>query len=410
MPRHQLTLRWALLLGATVVASACGDVPIPTAPMASSQTATQQAVKFWDDLATTRWNMRATNRLQQYGAPSNGQAWASRLLTYLSLAQYHAVLEATAPENRPGRASVDAAVARASVDVLKNFYATFQPSLLPTLEAELREDEKAARWPGSAKLDVDAGDAIGRAVALEVLALKGDDQYGVVPLPPISTAAGAWVPAAGTPVVRSLYGVTPFFLEPSELLFPVAPPAIGSQALRDAAAEVYAIVNVPSELREEQEKLATKWNRVSPFGPFTAGEWNRTADELIQSHHRTEREAARILAYANVAAFDAQIICFTTKYYWWLPRPWQVDARIFPLVVFTTPNHPSYPSAHSCISGAFSAVLSDAFPSERDMLQALLEEAGLSRIYAGIHYRFDVEVGQQIGAFAAAKALAGSLE
>jgi membrane-associated phospholipid phosphatase len=81
-----------------------------------------------------------------------------------------------------------------------------------------------------------------------------------------------------------------------------------------------------------------------------------------------------------------------------------------PLVVFTTPNHPSYPSAHSYISEAFTAVLSDAFPSERDYLMALLEEAGMSRIYAGIHYLFDVEAGQQVGAVAAARALAGTLE
>jgi membrane-associated phospholipid phosphatase len=49
-------------------------------------------------------------------------------------------------------------------------------------------------------------------------------------------------------------------------------------------------------------------------------------------------------------------------------------------------------------------------PSERPMLEALVEEAGLSRIYAGIHYSFDVEAGQQVGRYAAAAALAGSLE
>ena len=55
-------------------------------------------------------------------------------------------------------------------------------------------------------------------------------------------------------------------------------------------------------------------------------------------------------------------------------------------------------------------MLSDAFPSERGGLDALVEEAGMSRIYAGIHYRFDVEAGQGVGRRAAAKALAGSLK
>lgn len=408
MIRYQLTLCRSLLLGAAVAGWACADAPVPTTPMAPDTSPAPQAVKFWDDLATTRWNLRATNLLQQYGAPSNGQAWASRMLTYLSLAQYRAVLAATAPENRPERASVDAAVGRASVEVLRDFYASFKPALLPEFEAQLRADLTAPRWPGSAKEDEAAGEAVGREAALGVLALKAADQYGLVPLPPVSTAPGAWV--ANGAIVRSLYGVTPFFLEPSELLYAVEPPAIGSPELRDAAAEVFAIVSAPPELRAQQVAIANKWNKVSPFGPFTAGEWNRTADGLIHSHHRTEVKAARILAYANVAAFDAQIMCFTTKFYWWLPRPWQVDARITPLLAFTTPNHPSYPSGHSCISSAFTGVLSDAFPSERDMLQAMLEEAGMSRIYAGIHYRFDIEAGQEVGKFAAAKALAGSLE
>jgi hypothetical protein len=55
-------------------------------------------------------------------------------------------------------------------------------------------------------------------------------------------------------------------------------------------------------------------------------------------------------------------------------------------------------------------VLADAFPSERAELETLIEQAGLSRIYGGLHYRFDVEAGQDIGRGAAALALAGSLE
>ena len=49
-------------------------------------------------------------------------------------------------------------------------------------------------------------------------------------------------------------------------------------------------------------------------------------------------------------------------------------------------------------------------PSERERLEAIIAEAGLSRVYGGIHYRFDIEAGQEIGRGAAALALAGSLE
>jgi hypothetical protein len=53
-------------------------------------------------------------------------------------------------------------------------------------------------------------------------------------------------------------------------------------------------------------------------------------------------------------------------------------------------------------------VLIDAFPSERPSLQEIITNAGLSRMYAGIHYRFDVEAGQAIGRGTAALALAAS--
>jgi hypothetical protein len=55
-------------------------------------------------------------------------------------------------------------------------------------------------------------------------------------------------------------------------------------------------------------------------------------------------------------------------------------------------------------------VLIDAFPSERPSLQEIITNAGLSRMYAGIHYRFDIEAGQGIGRGAAALALAASRE
>ena len=121
-------------------------------------------------------------------------------------------------------------------------------------------------------------------------------------------------------------------------------------------------------------------------------------------------QAARILAYANAAAFDSQIDCFKTKYTYWVARPAQVNNTIVP--AFTTPNHASYPSGHSCISSTFGAMLSNAFPdaATRGWLDAQVEEAGMSRIYAGIHYAFDIEEGQELGKRTAAKALAGKLE
>ena len=129
---------------------------------------------------------------------------------------------------------------------------------------------------------------------------------------------------------------------------------------------------------------------------------------MIRGHHRTELESARILAYANAAAFDAQIACWDAKLAYWFIRPSQADPAI--TLPIGLPNHPSYPSGHSCITSAMMTVLAHALPAERKRLEAIIAEAGLSRVYGGIHYRFDTEAGQEIGRGAAALALAGSLE
>ena len=131
------------------------------------------------------------------------------------------------------------------------------------------------------------------------------------------------------------------------------------------------------------------------------------ARELIVSHRRSDAEAARIMFLMGAASFDALIGCFEAKYHYWYIRPPQADAGI--VTAFPTPPHPSYPSAHSCGSGAVSAVLAATFASEARRLAAVAEESSLSRLYGGIHYRFDIEAGRDVGRAAAALALRGTL-
>jgi len=405
---------------AAIAIYGCADNP--TQPAANSIPApANAAVHYWDALATTRWNLRAAQLFQQTSpTPPNGQAWASRTLTYLSIAQYRAALAATAPANRSKHPSVTAAIARASVDILSLFYTQTPgyspPSTIPaSLEQLLVADRNADGWPGEANTDITLGDALGRQVAQAVWAQAQADGYNAQTTLTAFAAVQAsrpigaqyWFPT-GAPV-RSLWGVRAFFLETEDLYLAPNPPNLAG--LQAAAAEVLTIKTVgPADQLARQLAIANFWNKVPPNGPFTAGEWNQKADSLILAHHRTEIQAARILAYANVAGFDSQIDCFQTKYVHWVARPAQVNNAIIP--AFTTPNHPSYPSGHSCISGAFGAALSSAFPdyATSSWLQSQVAEAGMSRVYAGIHYLFDIAEGQAIGRRSAAKALAGKLE
>ena len=97
----------------------------------------------------------------------------------------------------------------------------------------------------------------------------------------------------------------------------------------------------------------------------------------------------------HAAMMDAMIGCWDAKYFYWYIRPSQVDAAI--TLPIGLPNHPSFPSGHSCQSAAATTVLTNFFPEQAAELKRQLELAGLSRMYAGIHYRFDIDAGQDLG-------------
>jgi hypothetical protein len=377
----------------TLAAAACSESGGPTDTRPQPQS---DAVKFWDVLASVRWNERASGLLVQ--RPPASIPRAVRLLTYMSLAQYRAVLAAEDPEGRPTHPSVAAAVGAASIEVLTLFY----PGDAAAFEAQLDADLEADQWPGAKNQNVDAGKAIGEAIGAAVVALAQSDGFGTQSpgLPPVG--AGFWF-SNGTPIVIQLFGTRPFFLSSPDQLRPDAPPAFGSDAFLDALAEVRAISDGRTD---DQLAFAQFWNSTTtPFGPIF---FNQTAIDLIRERRRSEREAARILAYSNAAVFDALIACFDAKFAYWFIRPSQADPAI--TTPLGLPNHPSYPSAHSCITSSFLTVLADAFPSERQEFEQMIADAGLARIIAGIHYRFDVEAGQEIGRGVARLALAGGLE
>jgi membrane-associated phospholipid phosphatase len=183
-----------------------------------------------------------------------------------------------------------------------------------------------------------------------------------------------------------MYGARTFALESGDQFRPPPPPAFGSDAYNAALQEIRAISD---GLTATQLAIAQFW---APKGPAYL---NSVAAEMIVSHHNSEREAARVLALGNMAVFDVLNACFDAKFAYYLIRPSQADPQIH--LPVGLPNHPSYPSGHSCVTSAYATVLASVFPDESDRLHAMVVEAGLSRMYGGLHYRFDCEVGQELG-------------
>jgi hypothetical protein len=129
--------------------------------------------------------------------------------------------------------------------------------------------------------------------------------------------------------------------------------------------------------------------------PTPPGYWNEVAADYVGETALDERAATEVFSLMHSAMFDALIACWDAKYEYWLIRPSQANAAI--TLTLGLPNHPSYPSGHSCVSASAARVLTHYFPDRAVELNGMVTDAGLSRILAGIHYRFDVTVGQTLG-------------
>jgi membrane-associated phospholipid phosphatase len=187
--------------------------------------------------------------------------------------------------------------------------------------------------------------------------------------------------------------VTPWFLTSASQFRPAAPPAFGSAGFLAALAEIRHISDTRTA---EQTQIAAFWalNAGTPTAP---GFWLQVATDDINHHGFSEREATHLYALLSATIFDALIGCWDAKLTYWFIRPWQADPAITVVAAVGKPNHPSYPSGHSCVSSSGAAVLSVFSPKERKRLDAMVIEAGLSRMYGGIHYRFDIEAGRRLG-------------
>jgi membrane-associated phospholipid phosphatase len=218
---------------------------------------------------------------------------------------------------------------------------------------------------------------------------------------------GYWTSSAipPTPVDGGQFkAVTPWFLTSSSQFRPVPHPAFGSPAFNAALAEIRQISDTRTP---EQARIAALW-ALSRGTPTTSGFWLSvpTDSGWVTEHGLSERETTHLYALLSATMYDAQIGCWDEKLTSWLIRPWKADPAITVVAAVGKPNHPSYPSGHSCLSASGASVLSEFFPEKRAQLDAMVVQAGLSRMYGGIHYAFDIAAGQTLGRNVAAFTIA----
>jgi len=160
------------------------------------------------------------------------------------------------------------------------------------------------------------------------------------------------------------------------------------------ATELAEVKNFPRSIPAPAASFAT--TRLAFYWQGTVGFIKPWADLISQkiSEYRLDTNpprAARVYALVNIAYYDSLIACWDAKYTYWAIRPNQLDPTVTTL--FPNPNHPSYPSAHASLSGGQAEVLAYLFPRDAESIRSLAAEASNARIWAGIHFRSDIDAG-----------------
>src|SRR5580692_5811633 len=315
-------------------------------------------------------------------------------------------------------ASQPAAADQAAHDVLVALYPSFQT----TLDAELQQD-LAQISEGQDKTD---GVTVGQTVAAQILAFRSTDGASLNPPPYIpgnQPGDYQFTPPNFSPADFTQWPqVTPFALARADEFRPGPPPQLNSDEYTRVFDEVQSLGFITSTTRTPKQTLiGTFWNgNIQDF-------WNEIAQTAALGHHLGLAHSARLFALLNISLADSTIALFEAKYNYQFWRPvtaielaaddgnpnTKPDPNWLPLPTKTAPD-PSYPGAHSAISFAGAEVLkselSDRFTFDvtSESLQgvkrhftsfsAAAEEAGLSRIYAGQHFRSDHNAGKELGA------------
>jgi len=317
-------------------------------------------------------------------------------------------------------ASQEAAAAQAAHDTLVALY----PGRQAIYDTALAED-LAGIPTGRARQGV----AIGQEVARQILDLRADDHAAdIVTYTPPNNDPGQWHPThpdfspAGAVHVPL---VTPFATESSAQFRPGPPPALTSNAYTIAFNEAKALGRATDSSRSADQTLVAGLWRTA-LGNHQV--WNRIAQDMAEDRDAPLVEDARLFALMNMTMHDGLQTSFGAKYHYALWRPVEAIRRAaedgnpntladpaWTTLHPTTPPYPTYSGNAATIGASCATVLagvfgddvafqfdwgSNGFPGvtrSYENFWAAADEQANSRIYGGIHFRFDSEAGQQIG-------------
>ena len=320
--------------------------------------------------------------------------------------------------NASRKASKEVAVASAAHTILVALYPAFQTAL----DAQLQQDLAGVK-DGQNK---DDGIAIGETVANQILAIRSADGSNATPpqFTPGSKPGDYQLtpPNLAHAQFTQWRNVAPFALPRADEFRPGPPPALTSDKYTAVFNEVKAVGFINSTTRTaDQAFIGHFWNGA------IQNYWNEITQTAALEHNLDIAQSARLFALLNISLADTVIAFYDAKYTYQFWRPVTAiqladtdgnpntspNTTWLPLTTKTAPD-PSYPGAHSAISAAGATVLKSFFANDNfrlvvtsevlpgvertfTKLSAAAQEAGLSRIYAGQHFRSDHDAGRELG-------------
>ena len=409
----------------------------------------RRIIEYWSAGGVLRWNQILRELVARYNLPPapladnsyplpdsenpfadpafpfSNPPYAARAYSYVSVAQYDALkaawfykyqykrpapyavdngIQALMPTTTlPAYPSEDAVISGVTAEMLKLLF----PAAVEEITLRAGDQRNAALWSGKATAsDISAGLALGKAVATFISApgtgrfrtdgmanaVGNKTQWDALADGAIARGEIPWISLdiPVRPCMLPNFGkVKAWNMTPAQIISerPLPPPPTLSNEMSEEVAEAkyYA-----KHLTRERLAIVHKW--ADGAGTYTPpGHWNDMAEEYIAKSNFSEVRAARAFALLNMALHDAAVGCWETKYFYFNPRPSQLDPTI--RTGTGIPNFPAYTSGHSTFSASAATVLSYLFPSDAKYFNDEATEASLSRLYGAIHYRSDCDKG-----------------
>ena len=324
-------------------------------------------------------------------------------------------------------ASPDAAATAAAYTMLTSSFLAFPATALAGVSTDYAEYIDALGGVGAP--GIEDGIKIGQAAASDLIAARTGDRNESITFTPGPLTPGGWtfapppsLQSAQTPWVAVM---KPFMLTSPSQFRVEPPPPLSSRRWVKEFNEIKAYGAADSTVRSpEQTAVALFWNANG------ANQSNQAFQDLAITHHMDPVETARVLAMGNLVDSDAGIACWDSKYHYlfWRPimaiRNAQIDGNPATTPdpnwtsLLTTPNHPEYPAAHTCVTGAeaemYATVLgtyhinvtihgsADGTPNNWAAVHTfktvtdLQQEVVNARVWAGLHYRGSALEGVEI--------------